>query len=143
MALFDPARYAGTWHEIARFPVPFQDGCRSATATYTMRADGTLAVMNRCDTGQGTREIAGNVEIVGPGRLKLRLNGMRFAADYWVLWVDDDYRTAVVGHPSGRAGWILARSPRISPDRLWAARRVLEFNGYDTERLTLGPEAPA
>ena len=62
---------------------------------------------------------------------------MPFAGNYWVLWVDDEYRTAVVGTPSGRAGWILNRTPDISEDRLEAAKAVLSFNGYDVNALEL------
>jgi apolipoprotein D and lipocalin family protein len=35
----DPARYVGTWYEIARFPNRFQDKCvGNVTATYTAAA---------------------------------------------------------------------------------------------------------
>ncbi|WP_296432028.1 lipocalin family protein, partial [Yoonia sp.] len=47
----------------------------------------------------------------------------------------EDYRTAVVGAPNGRSGWILNRTPDIRADRLDAARDILEFNGYDLSRL--------
>ncbi|MEM7518126.1 MAG: lipocalin family protein, partial [Planctomycetota bacterium] len=79
-------------------------------------------------------------EIVGPGRLTVRLDGVPFGADYWVLWVDESYRTAVIGVPSGRAGWILNREPTISPDRLTAALEVLTFNGYDVAALEMTPQ---
>jgi apolipoprotein D and lipocalin family protein len=72
---------------------------------------------------------------VGPGRLSVRLSGVPVAAPYWVLWVDEGYRTAVVGQPNGRAGWILNRDPVIPEDRWIAAREVLDFNGYDLSRL--------
>ena len=39
-ALFDPARFPGTWYEIARYPTPFEAGCERTAATYTMRPDG-------------------------------------------------------------------------------------------------------
>jgi apolipoprotein D and lipocalin family protein len=52
-----------------------------------------------------------------------------------VLWVDEGYRTAVVGAPNGRVGWILNRDPDIPEDRLIAAREVLDFNGYDVSQL--------
>lgn len=55
--------------------------------------------------------------------------------DYWVLWTDADYETAVVGVPSGGAGWILARTPDLSASRRAEAEAVLRANGYDVERL--------
>lgn len=138
-ALFDPARFAGTWHEVARFPAPFEAGCTATTATYTPRADGRIGVVNACTRGGRRVRIEGVAEVVGPGRLKVRLDGVPVAAPLWVLWVDEGYRTAVLGQPSGRSGWILDRSPEIPPDRLAAAREVLAFNGYDLRRLQRVP----
>lgn len=142
MAAFDPVRYSGEWYEVARFPAFFQQGCFNTTATYVEVPDGSFAVLNECDTADGTEQIAGSATIVGPGRLEVRLDGVPVAADYWVLWVDEGYRTAVVGVPSGRAGWILNRDPQIPPDRFTAAREVLAFNGYDISQLTLTPQDP-
>ncbi len=135
MAVFDPARYAGTWYEVARFPVPFQAGCSQTRAEYGLRDDGALSVRNICVKDGARDVIEGQASVVGPGRLKVQLGAMPFAADYWVLWVDADYRTAVVGVPSGRAGWILNRDPQMPIDRLRAAIDVLEFNGYDASQL--------
>lgn len=139
MAVFDPARYAGTWYEIAMFPVPFQEGCTHTRAEYGLTETG-LSVRNSCLRNGSRVVIEGNATVAGPGRLKVRLNGVPFAADYWVLWVDEGYRTAVVGVPSGRAGWILNRTPDIPADRLKAAREVLRFNGYDLTRLAMTPQ---
>lgn len=137
-ALFEPERYLGIWHEVARFPVPFQAGCVGVTAEYGLRDDGLLSVLNICRNLDGSEKsrIEGTAEIVGPGRLKVRFPSVPFvAADYWVLWTDEDYNTAVVGAPNGRSGWILNREPTIRADRLNAARGILEFNGYDLSRL--------
>ncbi len=139
-ALFEPARYLGLWHEIARFPVPFEAGCVGVTAEYAQRDDGLLSVRNICRNPDGSvrSSITGTAELVGPGRFKVRFGAVPLvAADYWVLWVDEGYRTAVVGSPSGRAGWILNRDPQIPPDRLAAAREMLDFNGYDVTRLEM------
>lgn len=135
MAVFDPARYAGLWYEVASFPVSFQEGCTGTRATYGLGEDGVLSVRNVCMKDGALTTIEGTARVVGPGRLKVKLGAMPFAADYWVLWVDEGYRTAVVGVPSGRAGWILNRDPEIPDDRYRAALSVLEFNGYDVSRL--------
>ena len=137
-AVFEPNRYLGVWHEVARFPVPFEAGCVGVTAEYGLRDDGLLSVLNICRNADGTEKsrIDGTAEIVGPGRLKVRFASVPFvAADYWVLWTDEDYQTAVVGAPNGRSGWILNRAPDIREDRWQAARDVLAFNGYDVTQL--------
>ncbi|QBY01881.1 lipocalin [Rhodophyticola sp. CCM32] len=136
-ANFDPARYAGRWYEVARYPNAVQSGCAGAIADYQMQPDGSLAIRETCLDGTGAplREIMGQATLSGPGRLSVRLAGVPGAAPYWVLWVDEGYRTAVLGQPDGRAGWILNRDPVIPADRLTAAREVLAFNGYDLTDL--------
>ncbi|WP_226780482.1 lipocalin family protein [Oceaniglobus trochenteri] len=144
IALFEPARYAGTWYEIARYPVPFQEGCVASRAQYDMQPDGTLSVVNTCRDRAldgALRRIEGTARPVGPGRLQVSFDSVPFlTSPYWVLWVDEGYRTAVVGVPSGRAGWILNRDPVIPQDRLNAAREILDFNGYDLSRLEMVPQ---
>ena len=133
------SRYLGTWYEIARFPVPFQRGCTATTATYGAIDDATVSVHNKCrqQSPDGPlREIKGTARVSGPGQLRVRFSSIPLiSAPYWILWVDDSYETAVVGVPNGRAGWILARTPDISPARRQFAEAVLRKNGYDTSDL--------
>lgn len=134
---FEPERYAGLWYEVASFPTPFQAGCSDTTAEYQITGDGTLRLRNRCLKDGVPQIIDGRARLAGPGRLTVQLDGVPVAADYWVLWVDEGYRTAVVGVPSGRAGWILNRTPEIPADRLAVARDILRFNGYDVSALQM------
>lgn len=137
IAVFDPVKYAGLWYEVASFPAPFQAGCFNTQAEYAVVGDGQLSVRNSCFRKGRLSVIEGRAEVTGPGRLRIKLNGVPFGGDYWVLWVDEGYRTAVVGVPSGRAGWILNRTPNIPADRLQAAQDVLKFNGYDLNALRI------
>ncbi len=140
VAELDLARYSGRWYEIARFPVPFQNRCTATTAEYALQDDGRLSVVNSCrqdNPGGQLERIAGSARPVGPGQLSVRLGRIPFAAPYWVLWVAPDYETAVVGVPSGRAGWVLHRRPQIPAARFAVALTVLAANGYDTRQLIL------
>ena len=47
----DIERYLGTWYEIARFPHSFEKGLVGVTATYSMRKDGKIKVLNKFDMG--------------------------------------------------------------------------------------------
>ncbi len=136
---FEAERYLGLWYEIARYPVSFQEGCTATTAEYGALDANTISVLNTCREGAPdgpVDQIAGQAEIVGPGKLEVKFEGVPFVrGDYWVLWVDETYETAVVGVPSGSAGWILARGPEISPSRRAEAEAVLQANGYDVTQL--------
>ncbi|WP_223421576.1 lipocalin family protein [Tateyamaria pelophila] len=142
---FNAERYLGRWYEIARYPVPFQKGCTATTADYGPIDATHITVINTCrqDSPDGPRRsIEGTAEVVGPGALKVRFGSVPFvAADYWVLWVDEAYQIAVVGVPSGRAGWILARTPSISAADRARAEAELVANGYDPARLIEVPHA--
>src|SRR4051812_11625734 len=55
----DLARYAGKWYEIARLPNRFQRDCTgNTTATYTLRADGKITVLNECRQADGRQKSA-------------------------------------------------------------------------------------
>ncbi|MCB1358490.1 MAG: lipocalin family protein [Maritimibacter sp.] len=136
----DLARYLGLWYEIARFPNRFEQGCAGVTAEYGQRPDGKITVVNTCHKGSpdGPVETAeGVAEVVAPGKLKVSfVPWLPFArGDYWVLHVDPGYSVAVVGEPSGRTGWILARTSTIEPEIYDKGISVLRAMGYDTSQM--------
>ena len=55
--------------------------------------------------------------------------------EIWLLWVDTGYRTAALGTPDGQFGMILDRSPSGGADRITAASEILEWFGYDMNKL--------
>jgi apolipoprotein D and lipocalin family protein len=132
-------RYVGRWYEIARIPNRFQKACASdTTADYAIRDDGRLDVINRCLRDDGKRdEASGVAKIVdSQSNAKLKVSfvsilGWRpFWGDYWVVGLDENYQWAIVGHPSRKYGWILARTPEIDDDTLALIFTFIERNGY-------------
>jgi apolipoprotein D and lipocalin family protein len=120
-AAFDPARLPGTWRAVAAF------GAGCGAGGVAIAAD--LSLRGRLCLGGRDTAVAGRLAPIGPGRLALPATG-----DWWVVWVDEGYRTLAVGTPSGRWGFVLDRAD-AAPDRLAAAAEILDFNGYDTARL--------
>ena len=95
---------------------------------------GQPIIINATGPASGTLQLGGSsvpVTVGLPGRLRDVANG----TEYWVIWVDDDFRTAVIGTPTGDFGWIMDRPGQASADRLVAAREILDFSGYDLSRL--------
>ena len=136
VAALDVDRYLGRWYEIARYPNSFEEGCRNVTATYGLRDDGRISVTNRCEKAGGVDVAEGSARIVAPGELKVKfVSWLPFEGDYWVLDVSEGYDLAVIGEPSGKFGWILAREAEISEEERQAALGVLERNGYDLSGL--------
>ncbi len=129
IAAFDPTRLAGTWTEVAAF-APEGAACRPGGIEIA-RTPGELAAKGRlCRSGIPSVH-SGALRPTGLGRLTMAGE----AEPWWVLWVDTDYRTLVIGTPSGRFGYILNRNGALPPDRMKAAREILDWNGYDLAGL--------
>jgi apolipoprotein D and lipocalin family protein len=140
VAHVDLDRYVGTWYEIASFPQSFQRGCTATTATYTIRDDGDIDVVNRCrkDSLDGPEKVAkGRARVVDRAtNAKLEVSFFwPFWGDYWIIDLGHDYSYAVVGHPSRDYLWVLARTTFISPELYESITRKLTTQGYDTARL--------
>jgi apolipoprotein D and lipocalin family protein len=142
----DLDRYAGTWYEIARLPMWFQRHCVDSKAAYTSRSDGTIGVRNECVTDDGKMATAEGTATVVDTKTNARLNvmfdnwfarlfGSKKKGNYWILDLDPDYRTALVGTPDRKYLWILARLPQI--DSATYERLVLKGRelGYPVDEL--------
>ncbi len=141
----DLGRYMGTWHEIARFPNRFQRGCTCTTATYSLRTDGRVKVVNRCGTTAGpAKQSEGWAKVVDPAsNAKLRVTFFwPFFGDYWILALDPDYRQVLVGTPNRRYLWILAREPRLEEAAYQALVARAAALGFDVARLEKTPVCP-
>jgi apolipoprotein D and lipocalin family protein len=136
----DLGRYVGTWFEIASFPQSFQRGCTATTATYTLRDDGWIEIVNRCRKGSpdGPEKVArGRARVIDRStNAKLEVSFFRpFWGDYWIIDLGADYEYAVVGHPGRDYLWILSRTPTIDPELYASIVHRLQAQGYETDRL--------
>jgi apolipoprotein D and lipocalin family protein len=130
--------YLGRWYEIARYEQSFQKGCEGVTADYSLRPDGKIDVVNRCrKPGGELREARGRAKIVDRttgAKLKVSFFGP-FYGDYWVLDHADDYSWSIVGEPSGRFLWILARKATPNEGVVEELIQRTRAMGYDTSML--------
>ena len=147
----DLERYQGTWYEIARLPQWFQRGCVRSKAHYEIVNSETLGVTNTCTDDSGnTRSVTGRAYVVDTAtnaKLEVifdnwfsRLFPSLVRGKYWVVYLDADYRTVLVGHPNREYLWILARTPSLPPatyENLLARARAL---GFDVEALVVSPD---
>jgi apolipoprotein D and lipocalin family protein len=142
----DLNRYMGKWYEIASFPQRFQKGCVASMATYTLRKDGDVDVLNQCrdKTLDGKlRNAKGKAWVVDSksnAKLKVRFF-WPFSGDYWIIDLGEGYQYAVVGHPKRNYLWILGRSRQMDPAAYDGVLERLKKQHYDLSRLnkTLQP----
>ena len=138
---FELEPYLGTWYEIARLDHSFERGLSNVTATYALREDGGVAVLNRgyragkgeWDEAQGKAYFVGDP---GIGRLKVSFFGPFYGA-YNVFELGDNYEYSLVAGPNRSYLWILAREARLPQAMLEELLSKAEAAGYDISELIL------
>lgn len=140
VAHVDLARYIGVWYEISSFPQSFQEGCTATTASYTLREDGDVDVLNRCRRGalygEETSSLGRARVVDSATNAQLEVSFFRpFWGDYWIIDLADDYSYAVVGHPGRDYLWVLSRTPNLPETTYAGILGRLEAQNYETSRL--------
>ena len=138
---FELKRYLGTWYEIARLPNWFEKGLTHVTATYSLRNDGKVKVVNKGyrdgeeKVAEGKAKFAGSPDI---GHLRVSFFWI-FYSDYIIVELDPEYRYALVVGSGTDLLWILSRTPELEQeivDRLLDRARAL---GIDTDQVYFTP----
>lgn len=135
-------RYLGVWYEVARKPMYFQNKCnRDVTATYTLNENGNVSIDNRCfsQDGQLQQSIGEAFVQNAPFNTKLKVSFLPEAirwlsvarGDYWILKIDDDYQTVLVGEPRRKYMWVLSRSAQPDPVVINEYLEYAKSVGYD------------
>lgn len=137
---FNVEHYAGQWFEIARLDHSFERGLNNVTATYTLRDDGSLEVINRGFDMRHCKwkEAKGRAKLLstqGEGRFAVSFF-WPFRAGYHVIALDHDaYSWAMVTSASRQYLWILARKPHLSDEVMTALLDEARRLGFATEKL--------
>ncbi len=142
----DLNRYLGKWYEIARFDHSFERGLTGVTATYSLRPDGKIKVLNEGykNSLDGRHKTAvGKAMIPDPKDLsKLKVSFfLNFYADYLIMELDQlNYQYAVIGSNSDNFIWLLARDPKL-PDSVYNMLvDKAKKRGYKVENLIKVPQ---
>ena len=138
----DINRYAGKWFEIAKLPNRFERGLTCITATYTIKKNGKIQVLNSgrkakkpaiVSTAKGIAWIP-NKDV--PGKLKVRFF-WPFSGKYWILALDEQYQWVLVGDDSRKYLWILARTPEVDHSIIDKLLKHAADQGFDTSKVEL------
>lgn len=138
----DLKRYMGTWYEIARLPNFFERKLKCASATYTLREDGKITVLNKGnyitnpEKTTSAEGVAWIPDINSPGKLKVQFF-WPFSGDYWIMELDKDYRYVLVGDPSRKYLWILNREKEMAESTFNTLLQKAIDNGYDVKSIIL------
>lgn len=133
----DLERYAGTWYQVAALPQPYTLQCaHDTTAEYEVIDEQTISVRNSCGTLVGPDSvIEGTATVRSDASLRVNFPGVPFQdpngpANYRVTYLDEDYNLAVVGDPDRLSGFVLSRTPNLTPQQWSQVRQIVESRGW-------------
>jgi apolipoprotein D and lipocalin family protein len=141
----DLERFMGDWFVIANIPTRIERGAHNAVESYRLDDDGTIdtTFTFRADGFDGeskeynprgfVRDTENNAEW-----------GMQFIwpikADYRIVYLDDDYRTTIIGRNKRDYVWLMAREPSIPEQEYLKLVALIESMGYDVSTLVKVPQ---
>ncbi|TVQ36722.1 MAG: lipocalin [Wenzhouxiangella sp.] len=144
----DLDRYAGQWYVIANIPYFGERGNVAGRAIYRLRDDGRMDdiyLYRKGDFDAPERSLEGIAWVVDEqsnARWKVRFY-WPFTFDYYIVDLDADYQWTLVGHPSRKYAWIMAREPRMEDalyQHLLARLDELEFDSSALKKVPQFPE---
>jgi apolipoprotein D and lipocalin family protein len=136
----DLNRYKGVWYEIARLPNFFERKLKCTSATYTLRDDGKITVLNKgnylTDPQKSTssRGVAWIPDKNSPAKLKVQFF-WPFSGDYWIMELDKEYKYVLVGDPSLKYLWILCREKKMDESTYNMLLMKAVENGYNIKSI--------
>jgi apolipoprotein D and lipocalin family protein len=137
---FELQRYLGTWYEIARLDHSFERDLQQVTATYSLRDDGGIRVVNKGFNPKKHKwkEAIGKAYFVGNsdiGQLKVSFFGP-FYGGYNIIELDEvNYQYALVCGPNLSYLWILARHPELNKSIVDSLVAKANSLGFATDQL--------
>lgn len=138
-------RYMGTWYEIARFTHSFEKGLVGVSATYSLKKNGKVEVINQGfkDSLTGKLKRAkGFAKLPDPsipGRLMVYFF-WPFGGEYLILDLDNNYQYVLVGSSSKKYLWILCRTKTMDDLIYNNLVKKAESLGFDTSQLERVPQ---
>lgn len=136
----DLTKYAGTWYEIARLSNSFERKLECATATYSLKDNNKVEVVNKghyITDHSKTTDIKGTAWVPDkefPAKLKVRFF-WPFSGDYWVLELDSNYQYALIGEPSRKYLWILSKTKTLDDNIYNSLLESAAKKGFDIKKI--------
>lgn len=140
-------RYMGHWRVIAEIPYFAEKNCVDSIESYALKPDGTIAnwfIFRKGSFQAPIRRIDASSVLVtnkkSNAEWRVRFLGGLISAPYVVIDLDPHYQWTVVGYPTRKYGWIMARKTTMPEKTYRGILARLSAQGYDPKRFVKVPQ---
>jgi lipocalin len=132
---FDINKFAGEWHEIARYDHWFERGLTKVKTEYQLINDNKISIKNTGINSKNKIE-----EITGSGRFKDKKDeGLleitffwSFYSDYRIIYLDEKYELAIITSDTKKFLWVLSRDKNTPKEKYID---IIKNLGFNTDKL--------
>lgn len=141
----DLDRFMGDWYVIASIPTFIETDAYNAIESYRLDDDGTVDTVFTFHKGDFTGELKRHNPRGFVRNTETNAEwGMQFIwpikSDYRVIYLDEEYRTTVIGRNKRDYVWVMARGPSMDPAAFETIVQLVGRAGYDTAKLRKVPQ---
>ncbi|MDR3419013.1 MAG: lipocalin family protein [Nevskia sp.] len=141
----DLQRFMGRWYVVANIPYFAERGYVGSYVEYAVRDDGDIDDLYFGRKGGFSQPLEKKTlkdwVVQGSNNAEWRSSPFwPLSFSYLILYIDPDYRYALIGYPDRRWGWVFARSPDIEDPTYQQLLARLDSLGYDTSRFRRVPQ---
>ncbi|GAB5559606.1 MAG: hypothetical protein SynsKO_12530 [Synoicihabitans sp.] len=144
----DLERFMGKWYVHGFTPTALDREAYNPTETYALGEDGKILTTYEFNAGgfegkkKTYRPVATVFDRQSQAEWRMRFFGI-INAPYLILYVSEDYRYTVIGHPDRDMAWIMSRSPKIEDARYQSLLRELKNRDFDLSDFKRGEHRPS
>lgn len=134
----DLERFMGDWHVIGNIPTFIEKNTSNNLESYRLRDDGNVDITFTVTTEEGERKAYNAKGFVldqeQPSRWRVQFFWpVKFP--FYVIELDEAYSYTVIGLPSRKYVWIMAREPQMAPELYQDILARLSDIGYNVEDI--------
>lgn len=142
----DPERFVGRWYVIANIPY-FAERNKVGSQTIYQKREGKgyddIFVARNKNFDNPEKRLKGSVVSLNDSNTSWKSTFYRFLNfTFHVVYIEDDYRYMLLGHPSRNYGWVMARTNVLDEADYQKAMSVFSDRGYEIGDFLKVPQIP-
>lgn len=140
----DADRFMGKWHTISNIPYFAERGKVATNSHYIRRGPNKyddVFESRKKSFDAPVKKLAGTMKSLNDNNNEWQSTFYKIiSSKFTVLYIDENYQTALLGHKSRKYGWVFSRNKQMSDEDYAKAMSIFSDNGFDIEKFRKVPQ---